>query len=335
MVLVDYSDSEPEEDEKETRRQDPASLADSNILNRKRKTPPEPAADLPPLPAGFQDLYSTATRASTQDDPSLHGGRKRSVPHVEGNWPTHVYLEWHPSQTESNILADLINSVNAYQTSQHSAKGAEHAVHSLLQSDLSAALPLHISLSRSLVLQTPQRDPFLNTLTSHLRSSSVRPFQVAFTSLKWVPNFERTRWFLVLGVQKPERDELNRLLKASNDAAAIVGLPPLYASGGFAAGGGLDDAFKGKIQKTPATRGRQTEQKDCSDAFHVSVAWSLKAPEEDLRDPMMQSEVAAILEKDLNKMRVSFEVVKVKIGNAVHSASLATKNDGNERGILG
>lgn len=62
---------------------------------KKRKTSAESDARnaLPPLPAAFLDQYSSTVRTSAQDDPSLHGGRKRVTPHVQGNWPTHVYLE--------------------------------------------------------------------------------------------------------------------------------------------------------------------------------------------------------------------------------------------------
>lgn len=86
MALVDYVSSDDDEDEDALSQS--ASLAAS--LKRKRD---EGASDLPPLPSRFHDLYATATRVSTRDDPSLHGGRKRVTPHIEGNWPTHLYIE--------------------------------------------------------------------------------------------------------------------------------------------------------------------------------------------------------------------------------------------------
>jgi hypothetical protein len=87
MALVSYSDSESDSD--------PTTDTTLGIPPRKKLRQSDSTAKpaLPPLPTAFHDLYASTTRVSVRDDPSLHGGRKRVIPHVEGNWPTHLYLE--------------------------------------------------------------------------------------------------------------------------------------------------------------------------------------------------------------------------------------------------
>ena len=88
MPLVDYSDSE-ESQFGEQAGQEHKTIV--RLLKRKRSV--STTNTLPPLPEAFHDLYATNARVSIQDDPGLHGGRLRSAPHMEGNWPTHVYIE--------------------------------------------------------------------------------------------------------------------------------------------------------------------------------------------------------------------------------------------------
>jgi hypothetical protein len=49
-------------------------------------------------------------------------------------------------------------------------------VHSLLKSDLGAELPLHISLSRPIVLRAEQRQPFTDSLINAVSKSSICPY---------------------------------------------------------------------------------------------------------------------------------------------------------------
>ena len=231
MPLVDYSSESEDESVVGSKRES---------LKRKRSSP---RSAPPPPPAAFHDLYASSARTSTRDDPSLHGGRKRAIPHVEGNWPSHIYLECkcprilfsiqtpltrrgRPSAEVADLISQLVQETKRTLESSEQSKCLH--LHSLTTSDLGVASPLHISLSCSLPLATEQRQPFLNELRSSLVLKNIRPFNAALDGLRWVSNHEKTRWFLVLSIKPPPEDELNKLLKACNAVSGSYGFPLLY-----------------------------------------------------------------------------------------------------------
>lgn len=89
MGLVEYSDSESSD----TPHPDQIHGEDHASRGIKRKHSSTSHSTLPPLPHSFHDLYASTARVSNKDDPTLHAGRQRVTPHIEGNWPTHVYVE--------------------------------------------------------------------------------------------------------------------------------------------------------------------------------------------------------------------------------------------------
>lgn len=184
-----------------------------------------------------------------------------------------------------------------------------------LQSELGAPLPLHVSLSRTLQIKTDDRETFLGTLNNSLRRAAVQAFRFDFRDLKWVPNFERNRWFLVLGIKKPAHDELNRLLNACNEAAQSSGHPALYSG----------DKGDGPMETNSPTARSQFEhnKSDRSKHFHVSIAWNLTEP-----DPAWISLVQNMdVERCIRSPQASFETVKARVGNVVHNFDLGTRRN--------
>jgi len=169
---------------------------------------------------------------------------------------------------------------------------------SLVTSPLGVPLPLHISLSAPLSLATDQRAPFIASLGNAV--SRVQPFTVSLSSLKWFPNEQRTRWFLVLGVDKPDGDELNALLKACNTTVKLYGLRGLYIK----------------------ARGEQEE--DYTSFFHFSIAWSLTSPSSFDGLLIEDKDVPGL--KNVTETRVKLDTVKVKIGDTVTSLGLAPQH---------
>ncbi|KAI1288920.1 U6 snRNA phosphodiesterase Usb1 [Xylaria venustula] len=192
MGLVDYSDS----DESEDTIKPPTKKQKTSSSNQ--------TIPLPPLPSAFHDLYASTVRVSASDDPTLHQGRKRVNPHKVGHWPSHLYIEWHPTSEERNVLTTLLSNLQANLTSSPSFSSPPIPITSFLTSDLGAPQPLHISLSRPIVLSTAQKDTFLTSLESSIRTSGVSPFELSPTGLEWHRTEESARSFLVLRVRSRE-----------------------------------------------------------------------------------------------------------------------------------
>ncbi|UKZ48748.1 hypothetical protein TrVGV298_002977 [Trichoderma virens] len=176
MALVDYSSSSSSHSDSENdeapsappakrRKRSPGSGTQPDVPS----APSSSESGLPPLPAAFHDLYASTVRHSVVDDPALHQGRKRLIPHVVGNWPSHLYIEWHPLADQHEKLVQLVCRVNEQ-------IGSRVKLHSFLKSDLGAPLPLHISLSRPISLTTSNKDVFLDKISSALQASAVPQF---------------------------------------------------------------------------------------------------------------------------------------------------------------
>ncbi|KAH7368488.1 hypothetical protein B0T11DRAFT_64562 [Plectosphaerella cucumerina] len=327
MALVDYSSGSATSSDAESADAPPAKKLKTGSTITVEKLPPRangaakekrPVSDLPPLPDTFHDLYASTVRNSVSDDPSLHQGRKRGTPHVVGNWPSHVYIEWHPSPQQHAMLVDLVSTIRR-------KLGDDHELHSFLTSDLNAPLPLHISLSRPLSLTTANKDAFLSAVSTSLRAfnpltipanGATHPakgssFALSPGGLAFYRSPDSDRTFLVLRVANAIVDgissnpQLRELLRRCNSVAAAQGLPTLYA------------------HSSKAYQAADAEDAVLIDnAFHISIAWTFRLPDEETclaSYRVFRSERF----KELRRGKVDVNGVKVKIGNVVTHVGLA------------
>ena len=72
--------------------------------------------------------------------------------------------------------------------------------------------------------------------------------------------------------------------------------------------------------------------KDVDDAFHVSLAWTLKAPSEELKSKT--EEIWGKYEGDVKRVKARTDQVKVKIGNVVTGIELQSLV-GERKGLFG
>ncbi|KAL9080233.1 MAG: hypothetical protein Q9157_000955 [Trypethelium eluteriae] len=357
MQLVDYSDSEsdhyddtsqvqqedeagagvvkvhPVEDDKKRKR----SNETSGIHKEQKQKQPQPVLAEMGVPK-FHDMYTVEPRFSAFDDPSLHSGMKRANPHIVGNWPSFVYLEY-------AIKPLFVDTLDHFATPRS----------------------LHISLSSTLNIKSEQRGDFDGRMRSALKAE---PFLLRFTGVRWVSNQLGTRWFLVLTCQEDE--SLKKLLDGASSVADYYGQELLYqnsnevkqegqkstdSKSAFAkvetGGSCVDQADESQEQSSlwvsvsdrskRANRllskcreegrdtldalddtGRQTS--DISFPFHISIAWSLVPPASCIRSPMSIPEIKKIFDDDIANIHPIFDRVKFRVGDRVSTLPL-----GNDR----
>jgi len=195
------------------------------------------------------------------------------------------------------------------------SEDAEHEIHSFLTSDLGAALPLHISLSRPIGFATERKDAFVDSLVRAVKSSGIRPFDISFVGLDWVSNFEKTRWFLVLRLKRPDSDGLNKLLHVSNQVVQEYGQLPLYANAPTPS-----KISKNKISTRKSPKSPWVDMDDASGAFHISIAWTLSSPSQELLE-LTESTTENYME-NISQLQVKVEEIKSKVGNFVTNIPL-------------
>lgn len=146
--------------------------------------------------------------------------------------------------------------------------------------------------------------------------------------LEWVANYEKTRWFLVLKLERPHQNSLNKLLHLSNRTVTGLGQPLLYTDS-------LQSSAEGQPHKRQVGNGGRSKETtgvlssmslsgksndiDISSSFHISIGWTLGAPTQSLRERLNTTGV------DFQALQVDVNAVKVKIGSGITAISLARK----------
>ena len=156
---------------------------------------------------------------------------------------------------------------------------------------------------------------------------------MSVTSFDWTANHEKTRWFLVMRLDRAPQDGLNELLRMSNTVAQRFGQPTLYTDSQPSR---ATHPMYPQVHENPrkdSTRPGSASSKeslshtelgnyvDASTSFHVSIGWTLTTPSDSSSKKLKHAS------HDFQAMKISVDSVKVKIGNSITSIPLASKID--------
>lgn len=113
---------------------------------------------LPALPSALEPAVPV-------DNPALHQGRVRTIPHVEGQWATYVYV---PLYLERH--GPLYELLRCAVSSARTRVPGLHAI--AVEEDGSEDCELHVSLTRPVYLRAHQREEFKRSVKAIARAHS-------------------------------------------------------------------------------------------------------------------------------------------------------------------
>lgn len=147
-------------------------------------------------------------------------------------------------------------------------------------------------------------------------------FDIGLSGLDWVSNFEKTRWFLILRLKAPIGNGLNKLLHVCNGTIQQYGQPPLYTP---ATNQSRKIESSSNNSRPQGRRGSEVKvdwsgMHDRSEAFHISIAWTLKPPNQKLIE--ITRAIASERLEAIQGISVEVKDLKSKIGNIATSIPL-------------
>ncbi|XP_055305183.1 U6 snRNA phosphodiesterase 1 [Sitodiplosis mosellana] len=197
LNLVNYSDSSSDEE------------------IEVQKNPPLPKSKLP------NPFQKTNEVNKQEDDGSAkHNGRIRLFPHERGNWATYIYI--HYPKTDfivrlQNELLDQIKSTSTLETIEFHPNEE-----------------LHLSLTRTVVLQHHWIDEFVRSVEQKLRNTN--RFWINLSSIQIYCNDNQTRTFISLSFAEKNTNSTQNLQNIVNQLDSCLKefkLPSFYKEASF------------------------------------------------------------------------------------------------------
>ncbi|KAF7365454.1 U6 snRNA phosphodiesterase [Mycena venus] len=192
----------------------------------------------PPKKRKLPVLSATLVGPLHVDDPSLHQGRTRTTPHIDGQFAAHIYISV-PLDRDSTLFKLLCKILE-------SAKTMTPTLHNFWSASKDNEPELHISLSRPIYLRAHQREDLKRTVK--LIAEKTRPFTASFARISELVNDEATRIFLALEIGAGHH-ELTTLTTSLMPTLRAVRQQEFYASPRFHASFGW--ALLGRHASSP------------------------------------------------------------------------------------